>query len=375
MRTAHSPRPPAHDAYSIEEIAAAARVPYQRVVQALRVGQVAVFGTTVPGPNAIALVKSLRRGSTKRLHDMPLSLPVQTRRKQGLPLAISIAAHALFVALLLTASVLGLLNGDDTEQQIEDQTPVRLVYFAMPGPGGGGGGGGLKAPIPAPKAERKAVVKKKVSSPVPPPAKRPVPPRPEPPKPVPAPPPPVPVPVVQTAPPIPVPAAPPAPAPPPAVIAPVASIAADANNRVGVAAESPNQSPSSGPGNGGGAGSGTGTGLGEGQGAGIGPGSGGGIGGGPFRPGSGIAPPQLLREVRANYTDDARRRAIEGDVVLEIVVRRDGTIGNVRVLHTLGAGLEQKAIDAVRQWRFSPATRSGSAVDVIVEVAVEFKLR
>ena len=66
------------------------------------------------------------------------------------------------------------------------------------------------------------------------------------------------------------------------------------------------------------------TGVGEGDGAGIGPGSGGGTGGGPYRPGSGIEPPRLLQEVKADYTEEARRAGITGDVVLEIVVRRDG---------------------------------------------------
>jgi len=79
--------------------------------------------------------------------------------------------------------------------------------------------------------------------------------------------------------------------------------------------------------------------------------------------------------VRPTYTEDARRRGREGDVVLEIVVRRDGTVGGVRVLHALGSGLDQRAIAAVRQWRFSPARRLGSAVDVLVEVAVGFSLR
>ena len=84
------------------------------------------------------------------------------------------------------------------------------------------------------------------------------------------------------------------------------------------------ETDSHGPGTGGGAGTGTGTGLGSGDGSGIGPGSGGGTGGGPYRPGSGIEPPRLLREVKADYTEDARRRGVSGDVVLEIVVRRDG---------------------------------------------------
>jgi periplasmic protein TonB len=133
--------------------------------------------------------------------------------------------------------------------------------------------------------------------------------------------------------------------------------------------------PSGGRGDGGGAGSGTGTGLGEGRGAGIGPGSGGGTGGGLFRPGTGIEPPQLLREVKPDYTEEARRQSIEGDVKLEIVVRHDGSVGDVHVLHSLGAGLEQKAVDAVRQWRFSPAHREGQPVDVLVQVSVEFSLR
>jgi TonB family protein len=105
------------------------------------------------------------------------------------------------------------------------------------------------------------------------------------------------------------------------------------------------------------------------------PGPGGGTGGGPYRPGSGITPPQLLREVRPDYTEDARRQGIEGDVVLEIVVRDDGSVGDVKILRGLGAGLDRRAVDAVRQWRFSPARRFGTPVDVMVEVAVEFKLR
>ena len=96
---------------------------------------------------------------------------------------------------------------------------------------------------------------------------------------------------------------------------------------------------------------------------------------GPYRPGSGVAPPRLLKEVRADYTDEARRANVEGEVVLEIVVRRDGSVGDVRILQRLGSGLEQRAILAVRQWQFSPARLKGTPVDVIVEVAVEFKLR
>jgi TonB family protein len=162
---------------------------------------------------------------------------------------------------------------------------------------------------------------------------------------------------------------------PPVFVAPVVPVPADPVDAPGVLTPAPAATSSVGPGTGGGAGTGAGSGVGEGQGAGIGPGSGGGTGGGPYQPGSGISPPTLQREVKALYTDEARRRVIEGDVVLEIVVRRDGSVGNVRVLHTLAAGLEQKAIDAVRQWRFGPATRQGVPVDVVVEVSVGFTLR
>jgi TonB family protein len=235
----------------------------------------------------------------------------------------------------------------------DEQKEARLVFLALPGPGGGGGGGGRQEPRPAARAERKGI--STIRSPLP--VRRPPPPV-DPPK------------IVRVADPPPVRAE-----PLPPVVAPVVPVAADVRDTVGVPVETAPAPESHGPGTGNGAGTGRGTGVGEGEGAGIGPGSGGGTGGGPYRPGSGITPPSLLREVRPDYTEDARRRGISGDVVLEIVVRRDGTVGDVRVLQGLGAGLDQRAIEAVRQWRFSPAQRQGVPVDVIVEVAVEFKLR
>ena len=111
------------------------------------------------------------------------------------------------------------------------------------------------------------------------------------------------------------------------------------------------------------------------MGAGLGPGTGGGTGGGIYRPGTGIRPPSLVREVRPVYTDEGRRRSVEGDVVLEIVVRRDGSVGDIKLIDGLGSGLNERAIAAVKQWLFSPAKRLGVPVDVLVEVAVEFKLR
>jgi TonB family protein len=79
--------------------------------------------------------------------------------------------------------------------------------------------------------------------------------------------------------------------------------------------------------------------------------------------------------VKAQYTDEARRRGVTGDVILEIVIKRDGSVGDIRVLRGLGSGLDERAVSAVGHWQFAPARRFGEAVDVIVEVAVEFSLR
>jgi TonB family protein len=166
----------------------------------------------------------------------------------------------------------------------------------------------------------------------------------------------------------------PPPPPPPAVQAPVKSIPADPVESPGLP-EAPPREPSRGTGDRGGVGSGSGQGIGEGGGGGLGAGMGGGTGGGVYQPGAGIDPPTLVKEVRPIYTDEARRQRIQGDVILEIVVRSDGSVGSIRVRRSLGGGLDQRAIEAVRQWRFNPARRHGTPVDVAVEVAVEFKLR
>jgi TonB family protein len=230
---------------------------------------------------------------------------------------------------------------------------MRLVFLNLPGPGGGGGGGGARMPAPPPKAMREGA--RRLNSPLPARVE------PKPIEPVEKPPEPKPVPLKSEQLPV--------------LIAPIVIAPANNRDRIGVLEETTAKSESRGPGQGGGAGTGSGTGLGSGDGAGVGPGSGGGTGGGPYRPGSGIQPPRLLREVKADYTEDARKRGLAGDVVLEIVVRHDGTVGDVRVLKGLGGGLNERAVQAVRQWRFEPARRQGAAVDVIVEVAVEFSLR
>jgi protein TonB len=314
------------------------------------------------GATWISATEAIRAGRAILAGSISATLPVtsgaatelfkarfQRPRLLKTPLALSSSLHAGLVLAVILATTLGLGRAaavSDSESLEPQKT--RLVYLALPGPGGGGGGGGERAKTPAPIARRQG--RAAVSSPIP---KREMPPAPAPPEPEP-----------QT---------PPEPLPP--VEAPVAAVAADPETSPGVVEETPSAPPSRGEGQGGGAGTGEGTGLGAGDGSGVGEGTGGGTGGGPYRPGSGIEPPTLLHEVKPDYTEDARRRGVEGDVVMEIVVEANGRVGHVRVLQGLGYGLDERAVAAVRQWRFSPATRRGATVSVMVEVAMEFKLR
>jgi len=122
------------------------------------------------------------------------------------------------------------------------------------------------------------------------------------------------------------------------------------------------------------AGSGTGGGIGEGDGSGLGPGTGGGFGGGAYRIGSGVEPPQLRKQVQPSYTNEAHRMKIQGNVVLEVVILRTGQIGPIRVVRGLGGGLNEKAIECVRQWQFLPGKFKGQPVDVFAEIEVNFSL-
>ena len=87
-----------------------------------------------------------------------------------------------------------------------------------------------------------------------------------------------------------------------------------------------------------------------------------------------MEPPELRRQVTPEYTDDALARKIEGTVILEVVILKSGRIGPARVLKSLDAGLDEKAIAAVRMWTFLPGRFRGDAVDVIAEIEVEFRL-
>ena len=86
-------------------------------------------------------------------------------------------------------------------------------------------------------------------------------------------------------------------------------------------------------------------------------------------------PPTVLFKVDPQYSEEARKAQYQGTVVLEAIVRSDGTVEILRVVRSLGFGLDDKAIEAVRQWRFRPGTRNGEPVDVTLTIEVNFNLR
>jgi TonB family protein len=132
--------------------------------------------------------------------------------------------------------------------------------------------------------------------------------------------------------------------------------------------------PSNGTGSGGGIGSGKGGGVGSGTGGGVGPGEGGGIGGGPFRVGGGVTAPLVLHKVEPEYSEEARKAKYQGTVLLYVEVDPSGRATNIKVQRSLGLGLDEKAIEAVKQWKFKPGYKDGKPVTVAAIIEVNFRL-
>ena len=261
------------------------------------------------------------------------------------------SAGAFFVSLVVHGAAFGLvmwlaLNPAvrNTATQAFNDLNDQIVWLDVPGPGGGGGGGGNQSPEPVKKVELKG--KEKITVPVekPPAIEQPKDKPPESP--------------IQN------------------LTIPAQTLASADLAQAG-AMEGIPTSDSLGLGRGGGAGTGQGTGIGSGRGSGLGEGWGGGTGGGAYRPGNGVETPRLIKEVKPQYTAQAMRAKIQGEVLLECIVQPDGSVGNIRVVRSLDSafGLDQEAIKAARQWRFQPGTRQGQPVPVLVTIAIAFTLR
>jgi TonB family protein len=232
--------------------------------------------------------------------------------------------------------------------QLPEEPSNQIIWLSEPGPGGGGGGGGNKMPDPPRQAQLPG--KDKITVPV---SK---PPQLEPPKQAKL----EPDPVAQ-------------------LNIPARELAASTDSLPGLidAPSAPPSLASQGPGVGGGAGTGQGSGIGPGKGSGLGPGEGGGTGGGFYKPGNGVSLPRILREVKPTYTSEAMRAKVQGVVLLECVVRPDGSVTDINVVRSLDSvfGLDEEAKKAARQWRFVPGTRMGQPVAVQITIELTFTLR
>lgn len=267
------------------------------------------------------------------------SSPLEVKRAGNATL-VSVAIHAGFVLLALFAI---------TQPQVlmpqANDLPNEIVWLDTVGPGGGGGGGGNKTPEPPRKAEAKG--EDKITVPVPKPEK----PKPE--------------------------IAPETPKPPAQLQIPAVPTSTGVLDVPGLVSNIPTPGVSQGIGEGGGAGTGKGTGIGPGTGSGLGPGSGGGTGGGEYRPGNGVTSPEIVFEKRPEYTSEAMRAKVQGVVEVEALVNPDGSVGRVQIIRSLDDrfGLDQKAVEAVRMWRFRPGIRQGKPVPVLVTIELTFTLR
>ena len=143
---------------------------------------------------------------------------------------------------------------------------------------------------------------------------------------------------------------------------------------IGMPTSSQVQLASNGTGSGAGMGSGKNGGLGSGSGGGFGPGEGGGTGGGLFHIGGGVSAPSLIYSVDPEFSDEARRAKYQGICVVTLIVDAQGNPQRVRVIRPLGMGLDEKAVEAVRQYKFKPAMYQGKAVPVELSVEVNFRI-
>lgn len=132
--------------------------------------------------------------------------------------------------------------------------------------------------------------------------------------------------------------------------------------------------PSNGPGVGGGIGGRAGGGVGGDGGSGRGPGSNGGCCGGIYSPGDGVSIPRAIYSPEPEFSEEARRSKYQGEVTLLATITADGRTHDLRVVRSLGMGLDEKALEAVRTWRFEPGKKDGRPVAVQMNIIVNFHL-
>ncbi len=293
-----------------------------------------------PNPNPQPVASSV----THVVADRPVEVHFSFERAQSrVGVGASVASHLAMG--LIAFLVMRYVPEAQSLEPVDNRLPSEIMWIAEPGPGGGGGGGGNEMPEPPKKAELPG--KEKIT-----------------------------VPVKETPAPIP---EPPKEEPPPAedLVIPARTMAAAEQALPGAIATQAPVTLSQGAGSGGGAGTGTGSGVGPGRGSGLGDGTGGGTGGGAYKPGSGVSLPEVITEVKPQYTAEAMRAKVQGVVWLECIVMPDGSVGDVKVTKSLDSvfGLDQEAIKAARRWRFRPGIKDGQPVPVIITIELTLTLR
>ncbi len=264
-------------------------------------------------------------------------------RTHGGSFLLSFLAHALALALLLTSSSVVITHRKQIKQEVigivTDVSPYILPSSAKgSGSSGGGGGGGDRDKLPASKGALPKLSREQITPPA----------------------------VVLRNP-------DPKLAVEPTVVVPP-ELRLPQTGPLGDPLSAILGPPSNGPGSGGGIGSGSGGGVGSGRGPGVGPGSGGGIGGGVYRVGGGVSAPRLIYGPDPEFSEEARKAKYQGTVILWVIVGTDGRTHDIRIARPLGLGLDAKAVEAVRVWRFEPARKDGVPVPVQVSVEVNFRL-
>jgi protein TonB len=99
-----------------------------------------------------------------------------------------------------------------------------------------------------------------------------------------------------------------------------------------------------------------------------------GEGGGVLQVGGSVSPPRVVQKTEPDFPEETRKAKHQGTVIIRAVVGTDGKVHDARVVRSLGWGLDEKALEAVSQWVFNPATKDGRKVPVYVDVEVNFRL-
>ena len=262
--------------------------------------------------------------------------------------SVSLVLHVMMVVGLIAISIMGARVVKNAEKPRETVTLIAPDLSPPPLPmtkkqepsSGGGGGGGDRDKLQAPKGK----LPKQAMEQITPPAM-----------------------VIRND-------NPKLPVEPTVVVPPQIKLASNMPNLGNPMSAVPSGPPSNGTGSGGGIGSGSGGGVGSGTGPGVGPGRGGGIGGGIFRVGGGVSAPRALDTPDPEYSEEARKAKYQGTCILWLIVDPNGRPRDIKVARALGMGLDEKAIEAVRNWKFSPAMKDGKPVAVQINVEVNFRL-